>query len=140
MPGGEILRFAQDDLERKAAPMSILPCRPAPHCHSEEAKPTKNLDDAGQDQRGRPRGTGAGIVVSGGAGHHILSGGAGRGGRGQKALKKAGFFRKKLLTRGKGCAIIRFTCRTRGFFLRAFFPALTDPRRSHREAMPAESG
>ena len=38
-----------------------------------------------------------------------------------KRIEKAGFFRKKVLTRGFGCAILCFTCRTRGFFLRAFF-------------------
>ena len=46
---------------------------------------------------------------------------------GRKGLKKAGNFRKKVLTRRFCCAILCFTCRTRGFFLRAFFRAESAP-------------
>ena len=56
---------------------------------------------------------------------------------GRKGLKKAGNFRKKVLTRRFRCAILCFTCRTRGFFLRAFFraesaPASTQGGNAHR--------
>ena len=56
---------------------------------------------------------------------------------GRKGLKKAGNFRKKVLTRRFCCAILCFTCRTRGFFSRAFCraesaPASTQGGNAHR--------